>query len=147
MAKLKINLPTDLIKSMEKLGNRLRGITSEMVKAGGKVIYNNVMKNLPKSLKKSEFKECICLTRAYETPSDGSINAKVMVVDGYFMNHKDKIVPAPLIANIFEFGRSEKSLHGKVEKKPFFRKSINKKEILNAMYKAKVRASDGLLDE
>lgn len=147
MASISIDLPTDLLADIEKLDKKLDGITAEMVRAGGKVVYNNVMQNLPAPLKTSDFRNCIKLTKTYKTPSDGTINSKVMVVDGYFTNHKGKKVPAPLIANVFEYGRSVKSKHGAITKKPFFRKSIKKDEILNAMYEAKVKASDGLIDE
>lgn len=147
MASLDIELPTDLLADIDKLDKKLDGITAAMVEAGGKTVYNRVMQNLPPALKSSNFKDCIKQTKTYKTPTDGAINSKVMVVDDYFTNHLGKRTPAPLIANIFEYGRSAESLHGAVVKKPFFRKSINNNEILNAMYEAKVKASDGLLDE
>ena len=105
-----------------------------MVQAGGRVVYNNIMKNMPDVLKKSNFSRCIRLTKTYKTPSDGAINSKVMVIDGYFINHLGKKTAAPMIANVFEHGRSVDARGGYMHKQPFFRRSFVKKDIFRAMY-------------
>ena len=48
---------------------------------------------------------------------------------GYFINHRGKRTPAPLVANMFEYGRSN------FLKRPFFRKSFNEQQIFRAMKK------------
>ena len=134
MAKLEVRLPTRFINDLEKTLKGFNEICGEMVQAGGRVVYNNVMKNMPDVLKKSNFSSCISLTKTYKTLSDGAINSKVMVIDGYFINFLGKRTPAPLIANVFEHGRSVESRGGYMPKKPFFRRSFVKKDIFRAMY-------------
>lgn len=134
MAKLEVRMPTKFINDLEKTLKGFDEICSEMVQAGGRVVYNNVMKNMPPVLKKSNFSRCVRLTKTYKTPSDGAINSKVMIIDGYFINHLGKRTPAPLIANVFEHGRSVESRGGYIPKQPFFRRSFVKKDIFRAMY-------------
>ena len=134
MGRLEVRMPTKFINDLEKTFKGFDEICSEMVQAGGRVVYNNIMKNMPDVLKKSNFSRCIRLTKTYKTPSDGAINSKVMVIDGYFINHLGKRTPAPLIANVFEHGRSVDARGGYMPKKPFFRKSFVKKDIFRAMY-------------
>lgn len=140
MAKLQVNLPTEIIKDIEELRKNTEKICGRMVKAGAEVVYKNVLNNLPPVLKKSNFKKCVYITKVYKTPSDGSINEKIMVI-GYFMNHLGKKTPAPLVANLFEYGRHNENypMH------PFFRKSFKKKQITDAFYLEFVRASGGSL--
>jgi hypothetical protein len=70
--------------------------------------------------------KCLKITKTYKTPTDEGINTKVAFY-GYFINSKGKEVPAPLVVNVFEYGQSGK------KKKPFIRKSFNKKDIEKAM--------------
>jgi hypothetical protein len=85
---------------------------------------------------------CLKITKTYKTPSDDGINTKVGFY-GYFENEDGKTVPAPLVANVFEYGRSTSTF----PKQPFLRKSFKKSEIEQAMLKAQKQASGGLLDE
>lgn len=140
MAKFLVKMPTGLIKEIEKLEKDTEKICGEMVKAGAQVAYKNVLNNLPPSLKKSNFKNCVCMSKVYKTPSDGAINVKVMVIDGYYTNHLGKKTPAPLVANLFEYGRHDH----KYPRHPFFRKSFKKKEIIDAFYSAFVKATGGM---
>ena len=82
----------------------------------------------------------IGITRVYKTPSDGGINTKVRI-SGYFVNHNGVRTPAPLVANVFEYGST------KFQKKPFFRRSFRKKQIEKAMMDAQKNLSGGALDE
>lgn len=140
MAKFQVKMPTELIKEIEKLEKDTEKICGEMVKAGAQVAYKNVLNNLPAPLKNSNFKNCICVSKIYKTPSDGAINAKVMVVDGYYTNHLGEKTPAPLVANLFEYGRHN---HHYPQQK-FFRKSFKKKQITDAFYTAFVKATGGM---
>lgn len=140
MAKFQVKMPTKLLQEIEKLEKDTEKICGEMVKAGAQVAYKNVLNNLPPSLKKSNFKNCVCMSKVYKTPSDGAINVKVMVIDGYFTNHLGKKTPAPLVANLFEYGRHDH----KYPSHPFFRKSFKKKEITDAFYLAFVEATGGM---
>ena len=71
---------------------------------------------------------CLQITKTYKTPSDDGINTKVAFY-GYFKNEDGKIVPAPLVANVTEYGIS----NSPYPKKPFLRKSFRKAQIEKAM--------------
>lgn len=139
MAKFLAKMPTELIKEISKLEKDTEKICGGMVKASAQVVYEKVLNNLPPSLKKSNFKNCVFISKVYKTPSDGAINVKVMA-DGYFINHLGTRTPAPLIANLFEYGRHDH----KYPKHPFFRKSFKKKEITDAFYRAFLKATGGM---
>ena len=68
MPKLEVRLPTRFINDIEKTLKGFDEICGEMVQAGGRVVYNNVMKNMPDVLKKSNFSRCIRLTKTYKMP-------------------------------------------------------------------------------
>ena len=100
----------------------------EMVKAGAKVTYDNMLAKLPDGIKSSNMINNLRITRAYRTPSDRAINCKVGFY-GYFVNEKNKVTPAPLVANVFEYGRS----NSEYPKHPFMRASFNNGLIEKAM--------------
>ena len=85
--------------------------------------------------------KCLKVSKVYKTPSDDGINTKVAFY-GYFTNEDGKRVPAPLVANVFEYGRSTSPF----PKHPFMRKSFKKSDIEQAMLKAQREASGGILD-
>lgn len=143
MARFKNALPTDLIKEFESINMNTEKMLGEMTKAGAEKAYSNVMANLPSSFKDSDIMRCLYMTRVYKTPSDGGINTKIGF-DGYFYTKpnksgKVKLVPAPLVANLFEYGDSK----GTYPKKPFFRKSFRKKEIEAVMEKVQEKYIKG----
>ena len=142
MAKFNLELPTQVIKDIERIYDNADEIFGEMTRAGAEVVNQNIEANLPQSVRNSEMMKCLKITKTYKTPSDDGINTKVGFY-GYFKNHNGKIVPAPLVANVFEYGRSSAPF----PKHPFLRKSFKKKEIEDAMLKAQTKASGGLLDE
>ena len=146
MAKFELSLPDDILQDFKKIHDNADEIFGEMTKAGAKVVLNNVKANLPPSLKNSDFANHVFLSGQYKTPSDDGINTKVMI-SGYFTNRNGVKTPAPLVANVFEYGRSPESRGGALGKKPFFRKSFKKKQIEAAMLVAQKKASGGLLDE
>lgn len=140
MAKFELELPNDILKDFEKIYGNTDKIFGEMIKAGAEVVEKNVKANVPESFKKSKIMKCLKVTKIYKTKTDDGINIKVAFY-GYFINHNGVKTPAPLVANVFEYGSS------KVTKKPFMRKSFKKKQIEKAMLEAQKKASGGLLDE
>lgn len=140
MAKFEMVLPDDVIKDMKKIYDNSEKIFGGMTKAGAEVVLSNVKANAPEGWKDSAIMNNIGLTKTYKTPSDGGINTKV-IISGYFRNKNGVRTPAPLVANVFEYGST------KFKKQPFFRKSFRKNQIEKAMYKAQKELSGGLLDE
>ena len=142
MAKFELQLPNEIIKDFQKIYNNADQIFGEMTKAGAEVVEKNIIANVPPSIRNSKMMDCLKVTKVYKTPSDDGINTKVGFY-GYFQNENGKLTPAPLVANVFEYGRSNLPF----PKQPFMRKSFKKKEIEDAMLKAQKKASGGLLDE
>lgn len=142
MAKFEFELPKELMDDFKMLNENADDIFGQMTKAGAEVVYNNIKRNVPDSIRNSEMMNCLRVTKQYKTPSDDGINTKVAFY-GYFTSEKGEKTPAPLIANMFEYGRSNLPF----PKKPFLRKSFNKKDIEKAMLEAQKKASGGLLDE
>ena len=142
MAKFKMELPTEVIKEFEKISNDSEKIFGEMTQAGAEVVEKNIIANVPKGVRNSEMMKCLKVSKVYKTPSDDGINTKVAFY-GYFTNEDGKRVPAPLVANVFEYGRSTSPF----PKHPFMRKSFKKSDIEQAMLKAQREASGGILDE
>ena len=138
MAQLIVALPDDLMNELKRLNKNTEKIYGEVTKAGAEVAFKNVMANMPSNLKKSDFKNCVKMTKIYRTPSDGGINTKVGVY-GYFYNRNKQKTPAPLVANVFEYGSS------RITKKPFFRKSFNTYQIEQAMRKKQTELTGGLI--
>lgn len=147
MARVKVELPTEVLKEIEFISQNTKNIFGKMTKAGAEVAYKNIVNNVPAGMKQSaELMNCLRITKVYETPSDAGINTKVLF-SGYFTNENGVKTPAPLVANIFEYGRSEESKHGGIIKQPFLRKSFNRNQITQAMLEAQKKESRGLLDE
>ena len=140
MAKFEMVLPTEVMKDFEKIYGSTYEIFGKMTDAGADVVLSNLHTNVPASFKGSKIMGCLKKTRVYRTPSDDGVNTKVGFY-GYFENHLGRIVPAPLVAKVFEYGSS------RVDKRPFLRKSFNAEAIEEAMLRAQKEASDGLLDE
>ena len=141
MARFEMELPTEIMKDFEKIYKDSEKIFGEMTKAGAEVVYKNVQANVPQSIRQSKMMNCLKITKVYKTPTDDGINTKVGFY-GYFENKDGKTLPAPLVANVFEYGRS----NAPFPKKPFLRRSFKKNEIEQAMLKAQKRASGGLLE-
>ena len=125
------DMPDDLIKMFNELEKNTEQMLSDMVKAGAAVVEANVNAKMPRDLKKVLNGNNIKVTRVYKTPSDDGINCQVMIT-GYFINRNKTVTPAPLVANLFEYGRS----NAPYPKKPFFRASFNAPQIEQAMLEA-----------
>lgn len=130
MARFEGGLPKDLIKIFEDLDINTETMLGEMVKAGAEVARSNVKAKMPQALRAGLTDKNIILTKVYKTPSDDGINCQAMI-SGYFTNKDGKKTPAPLVANMFEYGSRSR----KYPKKPFFRSSFNKSQIEKAMLK------------
>lgn len=142
MAKFTMELPTEIMKDFEKVYSNSEKIFGGMTKAGAEVAYSNIRSNVPASFRGSNIMNCMKITKVYKTPSDDGINTQVGFY-GYFVNEDGKRTPAPLVANMFEYGSSKR----KYPKHPFLRKSFNKRQIEKAMLEAQKKLSGGLLDE
>lgn len=140
MAQFDMQLPKEILDDFKKIYDDSEKIFGAMTKAGAEVVMDNIKTNIPDSFRDSKIMDCLKITKTYKTPSDDGINTKVGFF-GYFENHQGRVVPAPLVANVFEYGSST------VQKKPFLRKSFRKKQIETAMLKAQKEASGGLIDE
>lgn len=135
MAKAKFEIPKELIDQMKKLEQDTPEMMKSMVEAGAETVLERMRSNAPQGMKSSpQLMACLGTTRPYEAPSDDSINVKVGFA-GYFTNEDGVKTPAPLVANVFEYGRSGEPF----PKQPFMRKSFNKAAITKAMEEAQKR--------
>ena len=154
MAKFNMELPTDIMKDLQKLYGNSEKIFGGMTRAGAEVVLKKAISNAPDTIK-----PYAKLTRTYKTPSDGGINTKV-IFTGYIpfkgnrnsfiirggngkIYSNNKGIPVDFLAIMYEYGRSTLPF----PKKPFLRRSFNKAEIERAMLEAQKNLSGGLLDE
>ncbi len=128
MARFKAELPNETIKQFDKLEKDTHKMLAEMTEAGANVVLENIKASVPQSWHKSDIMKCLKVTRTYTTPSDDGVNTKVAFY-GYFKNSNGETIPAPLVANVTEYGRS----NSPYPKKPFMRKSFKKAQIEKAM--------------
>ena len=129
MASFVGGMDKDLLKMFETLERDTEAMISEMVSAGAEVVLENVNAKMPKEFAKV-LNNNVKTSKVYKTPTDDGINRQVMI-SGYFVNERGVVTPAPLVANLFEYGRSSSPY----PKKPFFRASFNKSQIEKAMLK------------
>ncbi len=127
MAGFNVELPTELIRSMNDLSNNAEKMMKDMTKAGAEVVYKSVKSNMKSSFKNtSKLEKGLKITRSYKTLYDDAVNTKVG-----FYGYTDDGVPIPLIAMAREFGTSSGE-----KKKPFFRKAFKQDgAITDAMLK------------
>ena len=130
MALFDEQLPTELIEQFEFLDKNTETMLKEMTREGAKNVLANVKANVPQSFRKSGIMKCLKLTRSYKTPSDDGVATKVAFY-GYFQNDDGKKTPAPLVCNLFEYGRS----NSPYPRHPFMRRSFVSGEIETAMKK------------
>ena len=126
MAKFEVELPNELIKALEKHNKDVEKMMGEMTRAGAKIFEQNIRANVPESFKNSNIMKRLKITKTYKTPSDDGISTRVGFF-GYFINSKGKKVPAPLVVNAFEYGKSNKM------KTAFMRRSFKQAQIEQAM--------------
>ena len=138
MAKFTGELPTELIKQFETLELNTEKMLGEMVETGAEVARQNIEAKMPSALRESLGSDNIIVSKVYKTPSDDGINCQAMIV-GYFTNRNGERIPAPLVANVFEYGRS----NSPYPKQPFFRRSFNKGQIEKAMLRVQEKYIKG----
>lgn len=131
MASFDEQLPTELLEQFEFLDKNTDTMLKAMTREGAKKVLANVKANVPSSFRKSGIMKCLKLTRSYKTPSDDGVATKVAFY-GYFTNEDGKKTPAPLVCNLFEYGRSNGSPY---PRHPFMRRSFVSSEIEAAMKK------------
>lgn len=136
----KIELPTEIMRDIQRIDSNVENILGKMTQAGAEVVKSNIEANIPDSIRQSDMMNCLKITRTFKTPSDDAVNTKVGFY-GYFINDEGQRVPAPLVGNVFEYGRSNLPF----PKHPFLRKSFKKSQIEEAMLKAQIEASGGIL--
>lgn len=142
MAKFEMKLPREVMAEFKRIESNTDFIFGGMVDKGADVVYKLVQGNVPEGMAKSDIMNCLEKTKVYKTPSDDGINCKVAFY-GYFWNEHMVRTPAPLVCNVFEYGRSGL----KFPKHPFMRASFNESMIRAAMLKVQRELSGGLLDE
>lgn len=128
MAKFRMEMPTELMQTFQNLDKNTEKMIGEMCEAGAQVVKENIETGMPDSLFNGLGADNIITSRIYKTPSDGGINCQAMVV-GYFTNKDGKKTPAPLVANMFEYGSRSREY----PKHPFLRKAFRKAQIEKAM--------------
>jgi len=128
MAKFKQELPNDILKQVATLEGNVDKMLEDMTRAGADIVYQNVVSGVPASWRSSDIMHCLKITKTYKTPSDDGVATKVAIY-GYFTNSEGRKTPAPLVANVTEYGRS----NAHYPKHPFMRKAFKKKQIESAM--------------
>ena len=128
MASFKAELPNDIIKQFESIEKNTDKMLEEMTEAGARLVLENIKASVPHTWYSSEIMRCLKITKTYKTPSDDGVNTKVAFY-GYFINQNGEKIPAPLVANVTEYGRS----NSPYPKKPFLRRSFKKADIEKAM--------------
>ncbi len=119
MAGFNLELPTEMIKTLDKLSNNAEKMMGEMTKAGAEIVYQNVKSNMKSSFKSTRsLEKGLKITRTYKTKTDDGINTKVG-----FYGYTDEGKPIPLVAMAREYGTSRGE-----KKKPFFRKAFKDTE-------------------
>lgn len=129
MANFYVKLPDEEIKRFERLGVNTGKMLEEMTQAGARVVCDIVRAKIPKGLAKSLSDDNLDVTKPYRTPSDDGVNTQVMIT-GYFTNRYGKKTPAPLVANMFEYGSSSNPNY---PRERFFRISFKPEPIRKAM--------------
>ena len=131
MAGFNLELPTEVIGSINKLHDNAEDMMMQMTRAGAEVVYNNIQNNMKRSFKTTRsLEKGLKITRPYKTKSDDGINTKVG-----FYGYDENGIPIPLKALAREYGTSRGE-----QKKPFMRKAFqNEAVITDAMLKAQRR--------
>lgn len=154
MARFELIIPDDVIKDIEKISKNADEIFGGMTKAAADMVASSARGACPNSKLASHIK----VTKTYKTPSDHGINNKVYI-SGYIpfsgnrksfsrsgrsgMYTTTKGIPAPFLANMYEYGRSD----GTFPRKPFFWTAFKTGMIEAVMKKKQKELSGGILDE
>ena len=131
MAGFNLELPTEIIGTINELYDNAENMMMEMTRAGAQVVYKNIHSNMKKSFKTTRsLEKGLKITKSYKTKSDDGINTKVG-----FYGYDDDGIPIPLKALAREYGTSRGE-----KKKPFMRKAFkDTSAITSAMLKVQER--------
>ena len=166
MARFTMELPTDIMKDIQKINDNADDIFGKMTKAAAEQVASNVRAAAPLPILARGVK----VSRTYKTPSDDGINTKVYISGtAPFRNGRkgftrrgratndtqyttNKGVPLEFLAQVYEYGTSPRftnkgAYRGYIGKKPFFRKGFKKSQIEEIMKKVQLIESGGVLDE
>ena len=55
----KIELPTEIIKDIQRISNDCEAIFGAMTRAGAEVVESNIEANIPQSIRESRIMECL----------------------------------------------------------------------------------------
>lgn len=135
MARFEMFVPEEIEKQLDKLYNDTPKIFGAMTKAGAQIVADELKATAPHP----DIAANIKLTKIYETPSDGAINTKVLLVG----RTKVSNAPLALVANCFEYGRSNLPF----PRKPFLRKAFDPRRIEKVMKDKQREMTGGLLNE
>lgn len=138
MAKFVDTRPQELLEAFQKLDADTNQMLSEMVVAGAEVVRNNMLINMSPKFRNALTSQNVTISKVYVTPSDGGINCQAKIV-GYFTNRYGKKTPAPLVANMLEYGSKDRNYH----KAPFLRMSFNRKQLEAAMLAVQKKYIEG----
>lgn len=140
MADFKFDLPDTFIKQLEALEENTEDMLKDMTKAGAELVYDGLKSNVPSSFHSSNIMKCLKITKTFKTPSDGGINTRAGFY-GYFINKEGNLTPAPLVCNLYEYGRSTSPY----PKYKFLKKSLNKSTIQAEMQKVQDKYIERLM--
>ena len=135
MARFEMFVPEEIEKQLDKLYNDTPKIFGAMTKAGAQIVADELKATAPHP----DIAANIKLTKIYETPSDGAINTKVLLVG----RTKVSNAPLALVVNCFEYGRSNLPF----PRKPFLRKAFDPRRIEKVMKDKQREMTGGLLNE
>lgn len=149
MAKLKLELPDEVIKQFNELGEKSEETFGKMTRAGAEVVYKNIKSNMSSVFSgstKSQMEKGLKITRTYKSPKKDTIGNFVGFY-GYipFSDPRRKYfarrgangtvykttkgVPREFLANLYEYGSNEKDISGS----RFIKKAQKKNEIEKSM--------------
>lgn len=142
MARFRHGLDNDIyqeLKRMKELEMNIHEIMEEMVTAGAKTVEKRIRMFAPKAMLESDIMDCLGTTRrAFKTHYDDAMNMKVGF-SGYFEPNDGydrlNLTPAPLVASMFEYGRS----NSPYPKQPFMRKAFNRKVLESVMHQVELK--------
>lgn len=161
MARLKLELPSELIKQFDELEKSSDETFGKMSTAGAKVVYKNIKNNMNTVFSgdtKSKMEAGLKITRTYKSPKKETIGNFVGFY-GYipFSDPKrkvfrrkggngdyyetDKGVPREFLANLYEYGSNGKGISAS----RFIKKSQKKSEIEQAMQEVLDKETKGIV--
>ena len=76
MAGFNLELPTEVIGSINKLYDNAEDMMKQMTRAGAEVVYSNIQNNMKRSFKTTKsLEKGLKITRSYKTKSDDAIKS------------------------------------------------------------------------